>query len=255
MIVVATNDFERYHEAVTTLRGRGTTFTTIEPGDELPDRTSVVLTTREDVRTVDGEPGLLGDRTDADVVYADDGMRSAIEEALVILRGSDGRTVIGVDPGARPGIAVRVGETIVAAFQVPLADAVSVIERELDGAADPIVRIGDGARLHGAQIVNELPEVTIELVDETGTTPHLGSGASGMGDVLAAVNIASIEGEPIDSREIEPTAGELKRIKTESRQRSSGALTISESLARRVAAGDLTIEEAIDRHRNGEFER
>jgi hypothetical protein len=80
------------------------------------------------------------------------------------------------------------------------------------------------------------------------TSPYLGTGARGMGDVLAAVNIARIEGEPIESRDIEPTAGEIQRIKDRSREESEHNRAIDESLARRVAVGDLTISEALDEH-------
>ena len=162
----------------------------------------------------------------------------------------DGAAGVGVDPGVRPGIAVLAGETVVAAFQVPLGDAVETVRREVADAVDPIVRIGDGARLQGARLVNDLDDVTVELVDETGTTPYLGTGARGMGDVLAAVNIARLEGDRIDSREVDPTAGELQRIKDRPPQLSSDDRTIDEGLARRVAAGDLTVEEALDEHRS-----
>ncbi|MGM0604600.1 MAG: hypothetical protein ACQETB_02885 [Halobacteriota archaeon] len=243
MIVVATEDFRLYHEAVTALRERGVTFTTIEPTADLPTGTTVVIAGERDRISLD-------DRPDVELVRAaPDSIRPAIEAALSILRGGDGRFVVGVDPGANPGIAVLSGETVVAAFQVPLTEAVDVIESEIEDATNPLVRIGDGARLQGARIVNGLSDASIELVDETGTTPYLGSGARGMGDVLAAVNIARLEGEPIGSREIEPTAGELERIKTESRARSDGDRTISESLARDVAAGERTIDEAIAAHR------
>jgi len=67
--------------------------------------------------------------------------------------------------------------------------------------------------------------------------------------VLAAVNIARLEGERIDSRDIDPTAGELQRIKDRSRRVSSDDRSIDDALARRVAAGDLTVEEALDEHR------
>lgn len=250
MIVVATSDFELYHEAVTALRERGVAFTTIDPdtidaAEELPKQTTVVLTTRED--RID-----LGGRHDIELVYGDaKQIRPAIEEALSILRGGDDRLVIGVDPGTRPGIVVTVGGTVTAAFQVPLAAAVDRIREEVEDAADPLVRIGDGARLQGAQIVNDLPDVAVELVDETGTTPYLGAGARGMGDVLAATNIARLEGERIDSIEIDPTDGELQRIKNESRRRSAGGRTISEPLARRVAHGELTVEEALSEHETG----
>jgi hypothetical protein len=241
VIVVATADFELYHEVVDLLRDRGVAFTTIEPGDDLPDRASVVLTAPDDA-------GIADEDVDRVVATADDARR-AVDEALALLRGGEGRTVVGVDPGVQPGIAVLSGETVVAAFQVPLSDAVETIRREVDDAVDPLVRVGDGARLQSARLVNDFDDVTVELVDETGTTPYLGSGARGMGDVLAAVNIARLEGERVDSREIDPTAGELQRIKDRSRQVSSDDRSIDDTLARRVAAGDLTVEEALDEHR------
>ncbi|AXG07663.1 hypothetical protein DU500_15180 [Haloplanus rubicundus] len=242
MIVVATADFELYHEVVALLRDRGVAFTTVDPGDDLPVEASVVIAAPDDDAVGDGET----DRVTATAADA----RRAVDEALALLRGGEGRTVVGVDPGVRPGIAVLAGETVVAAFQVPLGDAVETIRREVADAADPLVRIGDGARLQGARLVNDLDDVTVELVDETGTTPYLGTGARGMGDVLAAVNIARLEGERIDSREVDPTAGELQRIKDRSRQLSTDDRTIDEGLARRVAAGDLTVEEALDEHRD-----
>ena len=112
------------------------------------------------------------------------------------------------------------------------------------------MRIGDGARLRGASIVDDLEDLTVELVDETGTTPSLGSGARGMGDVLAAANIARLSGERIETRDVEPTAGEIETIKHRSREASNGDRTIDEALARRVARGELSIEEALDEHRS-----
>ena len=242
MIVVATADFELYHEVVDLLRDRGVTFTTVEPGDDLPDGASVVIAAPDDAAPTDGAV----ERVTATAADA----RRAVDEALALLRGGEGRTVVGVDPGTRPGIAVLSGETVVAAFHVPLGDAVETIRREVADAVDPLVRIGDGARLQGARLVNDLDDVTVELVDETGTTPYLGTGARGMGDVLAAVNIARLEGERVDSRDIDPTAGELQRIKDRSREVSTDDRSIDDALARRVASGDLTVEEALDEHRD-----
>ncbi|MFB6151338.1 MAG: hypothetical protein ABEJ40_05975 [Haloarculaceae archaeon] len=241
MIVVATGDFEVYHGVVNELRDRGVTFTTVEPDDELPEETAVV------VAADDEDPG-AGRETP--VVRADpEDPRRAVDEVLAILRGGSGRTVVGVDPGDRPGIAVLSGETVVAAFSVPLSDAADVVREETAEAVDPVVRVGDGARLKGAKIIDDLDDVPVELVDETGTTPYLGTGARGMGDVLAAVNIARLEGERVESRTIEPTPGELQRIKDRSREAGEENRAIDETLAREVAAGELTVEEALARHR------
>ncbi|SFR53061.1 hypothetical protein [Halogeometricum limi] len=241
MIVVATADFELYHDVVSDLRDRGVSFTTVEPGDEIPDRAKVVVVSPTD--DVDAPAGV------ETVVATADESRRAVEEAVSLLRGGGGRVVVGVDPGTRPGVAVLVGDTVVAAFHVPLADTVETIRDEVEDSPDAIVRIGDGARLQGATIVNELDGVTVELVDETGTTPYLGTGARGMGDVLAAVNIARMPGDVVDSRDIEPTQGELQRIKDHSRRVSEDNRTIDERLARRVAAGELTVSEALTEHR------
>nr|WP_277410041.1 hypothetical protein [Natrinema longum] len=241
VIVVATTDFEVYHGVVNELRERGTAFTTLEPDEALPERATVVVTGADNAETF----------ADATTIVADPAEpRRAVDQALAAVRGNGGRTVIGVDPGQRPGIAVLAGETIVAAFQVPLGDAVDVIQREAADAPSPIVRIGDGSRLESAKLVNELDDVTVELVDETGTTPYLGTGARGMGDVLAAVNIARLEGNVVDAREIEPTDGEIQVIKDRSREESEHNRAIDELLARRVAAGELTIDEALAEHRD-----
>jgi hypothetical protein len=244
VIVVATEDFEVYHGVVNELRDRGVSFTTRELGGELdlPEETRLLIVGEDDeVHEAHLSP---------DVVRADpEDPRRAVEAALAVLRGEAGRLVVGVDPGERPGIAVLSGGTVVAAFQVPVAEAGSIVERELADAVDPVVRVGDGARLNGARIVDDLAEVPVELVDETGTTPYLGAGARGMGDVLAAVNIARQPGERIDGRDVEPTAGEIQSIKTRSRERSEDNRTIDEGLARQVARGEMSIEEALDEHR------
>lgn len=242
MIVVATEDFEVYHGVVNELRERGVQFTTQEPDDPLADAATLLITGTDD--DVDES------ESDIDVVRAAaDSPRESVEAALALVRGESGRTIVGIDPGDRPGVVVLSGETVVAAFRVPLADVTEVVREEIEGAVDPVVRIGDGARLKGARIVDSLPDVPVELVDETGTTPYLGTGARGMGDVLAAVNIARIEGEQVESRTVEPTAGEIETIKRQSRERSDGGRTIDETLARRVAHGELSIEEALEEHR------
>ena len=240
MIVVATADFELYHEVVEELRDRGVDFTTVEPAADLPDGTSVLVRGTDDevavpegVAVVEAEPG--APRTAADAVAA-------------TLREESGRTVVGVDPGDRPGVAVLEGETVTAAFQVPPDRVAETVREEVADAPDPLVRVGDGARLVGARLLDDLPEVPVELVDESGTTPYLGVGARGMGDVLAAVNIARREGERVEGREVDPTEGELTRIQARSREAGEDNRAIDAALARRVAAGELSIEEALAEH-------
>ncbi len=242
MLVVATTDFELYHGLVGELDARNVTFTTVDPTtDEIPE-CEVIITGSDD--TVPDVAPVIRATADAP--------RRGVEEALAFLRADDGRTVVGIDPGDRPGIAVLVGDTVVAAFHVPLDHVAETIAQELDGVTDPLVRVGDGSRLQSARIIDALEGYTIELVDETGTTPALGTGARGMGDVLAAVNIARIAGDETDERDIEPTAGEIQQIKRRSREQSGNGRTIDADLARRVARGDLTLEAALAEHEREE---
>jgi hypothetical protein len=242
VIVVATENFEVYHEVVAALRSRGSDFTTIGADQPLPSDATVVIVGPEETR-----------ETDIPVVQAAPGdPRAAVDAAMAAQRESAGRRIVGVDPGTEPGIAVLAGDVVVAAFQVPIEDAAATILEEVEDATDPLIRLGDGARLHGARILEDLADdVPVELVDETGTTPHLGAGARGMGDVLAAVNIAQRTGPPIEGRSIEPTEGEIQVIKSRSRERAANHQTITDSLARRVANGELTLDEAIAEHRAG----
>lgn len=255
MIVVATEDFAVYHDVVEVLRDRQVAFTTVEPGSSLPADASAVIVGPEEGESL----GAVGfdeddlDTTSVPVVTAEPGeARKAVEAAIGNRRRTGEQVVVGIDPGTKPGIAVLVDDTVVAAYQVPLEEAHSVVEREIGDASDPVVRIGDGARLRGSRVVDELEDVRIELVDETGTTPYLGTGARGMGDVLAAANIARTSGEPIEGRSIEPTAGELREIKEQSRRESDSNRTIPTPLARSVATGELTMKEALAVHRDGE---
>ncbi|UIO99443.1 hypothetical protein Hbl1158_13065 [Halobaculum sp. CBA1158] len=243
MIVVVTEDFALYHAAVEELRDRGAAFTTREPGADLPERTEVVISAPSDRLSVP-EPV-------EHVAATPEAVREAVETALGGLRGGDGRTVVGVDPGERPGIAVLAGDTVVAAYHVPLGEAVSTVLTAVEGEPDALVRVGDGDRLRSARIVNGLEDVAVELVDESGTTPRLGRGVGdkGVSDVLAAVNIARIEGDPVETRDLDPTAGEIQRIKDASRDRTDGDRSIDEELARRVALGEVTLAEALDEHR------
>jgi hypothetical protein len=241
VIVVATADFECYHDLVAELRDRAVEFTTVAPGEDLPPETTVVVTAADDP---------VPERADHVVAEAGDA-RAAVERALARLRDDDGRTVVGIDPGERPGVAVLAGDTVVAAFQLPLDDVAPTVRGEVADAPDPVVRVGDGARRWSARLVDALSPLPVELVDETGTTPSLGTGARGMGDVLAAVNIARRTGDRVEGREFDPTAGEIQRVKAESRRRTAGEVTIDEGLARRVALGDVSLDEAIDAHRDG----
>ncbi len=254
MIVVATEDFEVYHDVVGELRTREATFTTVQPTGGFPPDTAVIITGPDDDvqsavtdRDWEREPDILR--------ASPDRVTRVVDAALLRLRSDTtdstegaGRVVVGVDPGKCPGIAVLLDDTIVAAHQVPRSDVAAVVEKAVAGASDPLVRVGDGARRHSSRLIDAIDTAPVELVDETGTTPTLGPGAGGTGDILAAVNIARRDGDRIHSRQIDPTAGEVQQIKDRAREQSATNRAIDDALARQVARGTLTIEEALEKH-------
>ena len=78
--------------------------------------------------------------------------------------------------------------------------------------------------------------------------------ASGVSDIVAAINIGLRDGQETRIGELlevkEPTKREIDDIKRRSRE-ISGTITISSHLAREVALGNMTLEEAIRKHRRG----
>ena len=147
------------------------------------------------------------------------------------------------------------GDMVVAVYQVGITEVEPTIRKVAHEYHTSIstIRIGSGARLMTAQIINTLLEggFKVELVDETGTTPCVGKNihTSLVRDIIAAINIARIRGEPVGRMEIEPSKGEIRVIQETSRSQSEGRATIPKYLARRVARGEITLDEAIEMHK------
>jgi hypothetical protein len=247
-IALITSDFTVYEQVVALLRDRQVPFITLRLSDPIPFNVSVVITTADEARSIrwEGEHLIVYDRPVA-----------TVDRAINALRGH-GRIeslVIGIDPGRRPGIAVLAGDMVIAVYQVGVTDVEPTIRKVSHEyhAAVSSIKIGSGARLMTAQIINTLLDggFKVELVDETGTTPHVGKNihTSQVRDIIAAINIARLKGEPVGKREIEPSKGEIRVIQESSRSLSEGRATIPKYLARRVARGEITIDEAIEMHK------
>lgn len=241
MIVVATADFELAHDLLAALRDRSVPATLAEPDAAVPPATTAVLTGTDDAVVVPaGVPVITGDVSE---------IREMIDRALTGDAAADAPVVIGVDPGKMPGVAVVQGSQVLAVCVVDAAAAPALIRREYMRYDDAVIKIGDGARLAGAQLLRALADLPVQLVDETGTTPHMKGGTRAMGDAVAAVNIANRPGRPADGVAFEPTAGEIGQIKARSRRISPDDRTLDAKRAAAVARGELTLAEALADHR------
>ena len=181
--------------------------------------------------------------------------QAAIDKAISLLFGEDfEHIIIGIDPGKYPGMAVLGNSKTISVHRVSVGEVCPLIKRIMREYEDKklTVRIGHGARLIRSQLINGILDLglSVEMVDETGTTPRLGKGVHGqvISDIIAAINIAKIPGKNVGKQFIEPSQGEVRVIQEHSREYSNGRSTIPRMLARAVAKGELTLDEAVERH-------
>ena len=249
IIALITSDFAVYEKVVAELKCREVSFITLRVGEPIPANVDVVITTAGEADAIAYEEGHL-------VIYDD--AASSVNQAIRAERKSEpsGAMVVGIDPGRRPGVAVLAGDMVIAVHQVSVTE-VEPLVRKIQRDYRPtsiLVRIGNGARLITTQLINGLLQAgfRVELVDETGTTPHIGRDVhtNTVRDIIAAINIAHIKGVPVGHREVEPSKGEIRVIQEASRSISDGRATIPRYLARQVARGEITIDRAIAMHKD-----
>lgn len=198
----------------------------------------VLLTSPEEV--IDGE-----------IPAVEENIEIAVERAIQASRGLDNavQLVFGIDPGPRPGLAWLADGVVVGSAQLESIDTVADHIVALSTAIEHlrmIAKVGDGAPLIRDRIINQLLQRDIETyqVSEHRTS----SGSRSKAHIHAATRIALIKGErAYQIRKLEPTDGDLREVKRQSRIHSSGDITISTELARMVACGELTMDEAIKR--------
>lgn len=255
---VLTQDFERYHDLVNTLKQRGVPFLSLVADQDVPARVEVILSTPGHAPVLSDCPVVLYDPNDegegGEVAYR--GVDAAIDAAL---RHLEGRVelrdiVVGVDPGERPGVAILGdGQVLTTLRAASPEDVAPAVERRLaDLPSETVtVRVGHGAATKRDRIINAVLEagLAVEQVDETRTSPPSYK-PNRERDITAAKRIGLAEGEPVlRRRDVRPTSGELGDIQRRSRKASDGEVTIAEDLARQVALGTITLEEALREQR------
>ncbi len=220
----------------------------MNPIQPVPAHVGAIITTEREAETID----FSSDKK----IIADGRPQATLDKAISLLFGEDfDIIIIGIDPGKYPGVAVLGNNKTISVHHVSVGDVCPLIKRIMREYNDKklIVRIGHGARLIRSQLINGILDLglPVEMVDETGTTPHLGKGVHGqvISDIIAAINIARIPGKNVGKQFIEPSHGEVRVIQEHSREYSNGRSTIPRLLARAVAKGELTLDEAMERHK------
>jgi hypothetical protein len=239
MIGVLTSNFVLYHDLVRVLQRRAVPFISLTFDQAIPSTVGVVIAAEEDRETVDFHNVLCASPAQ--------NLDELVDRALFALRRTQAvpHIVIGIDPGATPGIAIFGEGQLLRRFTASsprkaMACVLSCIDNWQDGHV--IVRIGHGARLIRNRIINMLwgKAIRLEIVNETLTTIN-----ATHDDAMAASVIAMTPGKPVHERlSIEPKDGELRDVQRQSRA-ISGNVTISRELARKVLTGEMEMAHAI----------
>lgn len=170
-IAVATVCGKVYYEFVNELNRRRLAFLSLKPWDPIPFNIKVVLTTKEESRTI-SHPNIL-------TLEEKTNPESIIDEALLIIQGKQqySEVVIGVDPGETCGIAILCDNKVLETLTTTLEEAANLVLKNLKRfpAEKKIVRVGDGNPTNTKDLLKSLSlslqeDITLELVREAGTS-------------------------------------------------------------------------------------
>jgi hypothetical protein len=191
-ICVVTSQARAYYSLVSRLRKAELPFASLVPSSRHPE-CDLVLTTG-------AEAGPFGSRAFL-VEELDDDPHVVKGQILSRLDRGEENIVIGVDPGARIGMAVYYGSDILGfdTFDAvaSLCAGVAAFVRKVP-AKKSLVRIGNGspalATKLALSLMDAMPNVSVELVDEAGTSVRGARMKGVQGDQRAAARIAFRKG-------------------------------------------------------------
>lgn len=245
---VFTKDFSLYYDLLKVLRSRKIAYVSLSSLNHVPSKIGVILTSNSELHDVKTSKVIAAD--------AYDNVEHAVDLAMQMLIGKDlySKIYIGIDPGDYPGIAVLGDDILLSKRSVDSpGEVLSCVKRILKEypAIQTIIRIGHGSIIIRNRIINSLIRlgITIEIVDETKTTPgHQISRPER--DSEAAAIIALMRGGRVQSRlKLEPTRGEIINIQEKSRKLTNGRFSISKKTAVDVINGKISLEEAIEKEK------
>lgn len=242
-VALVTRDPALYHDLAGFLRERRLPSVSLLPGERIPDRVAVVLTSVDERPLID-HPRVLA--------VAEGGDRRALGAAIAQALGpadAAEELIVGIDPGPRPGYAIYSGATCIGEGNLESPEAAATLASQVRHRFPERtlrLRVGAGDPPARNRIVNSLVHRfrVVEVVNEDGTTPR---GRRRPRDAAAARSIARTPGTLVHGRLVESfTAGEIANLQRMSRGESGGRVTISRSSAHRVLRGEISLAEAVD---------
>jgi len=199
-IAIATVSGKAYYLLVNELKERGLDFLSLTPYESVPLDIEVVITTTAERRFIQ-HPRML--------VYEDwTDPATVVNEAVRIIGGKKRYETItvGIDPGKTFGLAVLSDGNVLETLTCPSIDETLNTISDILGklkSANHVVKVGSGAPSITTELLSLLDDalpndVTIEVVDEAGTSRFMGGALHkrGLRDAFSAVKIAERRGHP-----------------------------------------------------------
>ncbi len=202
-VAVATVQGRAYFLIVNALREQGIGFLSLVPGQPLPSKVKLIITTEQEKGQVNYDKVL--------VYNGEEGLESLIIEVKKALAGKEApeKIIIGVDPGEANGLAVVAdGKVIEAGNCYSSHELISSILKVLKtvnfSVTDVVLKIGNGVPVY-KELLEDLdyalsPQVALEVVGEAGTNRPLTIHSRKIRHISSAIRIAGRPGHVITRR-------------------------------------------------------
>ncbi|MCW4000027.1 MAG: hypothetical protein NWE93_07295 [Candidatus Bathyarchaeota archaeon] len=175
-VAVATVQGKTYFYLVNALKEHAIPFTSLIPGEAVPARVKLVLTTPQEQSKVLFEP-LMVFRSEAE-------LDQLMIEVMRVLHGKSAynKIIVGIDPGEATGLAIIADGIVILeencySIHQTITNILKVMRTVNLAVTDVTVKIGNGVPVY-REILEELdyalpPQVTLEVVGEAGTNRPL----------------------------------------------------------------------------------
>jgi transcriptional accessory protein Tex/SPT6 len=194
-VAIATVQGKAYFLIVNKLREQNISFISLVPGEPVPAKVRLVITTEQEKSLVKHEKIL--------VVQGEDELDNLINEVQKILLGKEAfeRIVIGIDPGEATGLAVMADGKVIEegncySTQEVINNITKAIRNVNFSQTAVSVKIGNGVPVY-KELLEALdgalpPQVALEVVSEAGTNKPLKENrhSRGIRHISSAIHIA-----------------------------------------------------------------
>ncbi len=196
-VAVATVQGKAYFLVVNALREQGVTFISLIPGEPMPSKVKLVITTEEEKEKVNYGKVLL--------FHGESELEGLMVEVKKRLLGMEscGKIVIGIDPGQAIGLAVLADGKVIEEANCysnhELVNSILKILRTVNlSVTNVVIKIGNGVPVHKDLLLDldeALPsKVVLEVVGEAGTNRPLKMHSRKIRHISSAIRIAGRTG-------------------------------------------------------------